>query len=70
MLGGETVVVQKAVSGIETNYMFDWTRRFLDRHRDDGPPVLVMDCLGCHRNWTVLRQLQEAGDRLRRIKNR
>jgi hypothetical protein len=39
--------------------MVDWRRYFLDRHRDDGPSVLVMDRVGCYSNPTVLRQLQE-----------
>jgi hypothetical protein len=45
-VGGETLVVQKAVSGMGISQMLSWTQGFLDQYREDGPSVLIMDCLG------------------------
>jgi hypothetical protein len=53
-VGDQTVIVQKGISGMETSQMKSWTQYFLERHREDGPSVLITDRLGCHRNREVL----------------
>jgi hypothetical protein len=39
--------------------MNNWTQCLLERHREDGPSVLIMDRLGCHQNREVLAQLRD-----------
>jgi hypothetical protein len=39
--------------------MKSWTQCFLERHREDGPSVTIMDRLGCYWNREVLAQLQQ-----------
>jgi hypothetical protein len=53
-VGNRTVIVQKGISGMGTPQMKSWTQCFLERHREDGPSVLIKDHLGYHRNREVL----------------
>jgi hypothetical protein len=57
---GQTVIVQKGVSGMGTEQMLEWSRGFVERHAPEGESVLLLDRLGAHRNKKVLDTL-EAG---------
>ena len=58
---GRTVILQRAIRGMGTDQMLEWSKGFVERREPEGESVLLLDHLGCHRNKKVLQTLEDGG---------